>query len=34
MNLFGELPYEIESKLKEDYYGRFNQVGNIFQNMH
>ena len=28
VNLFGELPYEIESKLKEDYYGRFNQVGN------
>ena len=27
VNLHGDLPYEIENKLKEGY-GRFNQVGN------
>ena len=28
VNLFGELPYEIENKLNQDYYGRVNKVGN------
>ena len=28
VNLFGELPYEIENKLNQDYYGRINKVGN------
>ena len=26
VNLFGELPYEIENKLNQDYYGRINKV--------
>ena len=28
VNLFGELPYEIENKLNQDYYGRVNKGGN------
>ena len=30
VNLFGELPYEIENKLNQDYYGRVNKVGKEF----
>ena len=32
VNLFGELPYEIENKLNQDYYGRVNKVGNESSN--
>ena len=32
VNLFGELPYEIENKLNQDYYGRGNKVGNESSN--
>ena len=28
VNIIGELPYEMENKLNQDYYGRINQVGN------